>query len=110
MQSKILREFRKIVTPQFISQLASRVKFNQKSTSQISGSNFIRLLITQIGSGREMNYSNLNATLSKINENINISNQALSEYFYKKSSVELVKALYEKVFFSSKRNPLAKIR
>ncbi len=49
-----------------------------------------------------MNYSNLNATLSIIDANINISNQALAEYFYKKSSVDFIKAIYEKVFLAQK--------
>lgn len=67
---------------------------------------FARMLIMQVGSGHEMNYSNLNATLSKIDPLINISNQALSEYFYKKSSVEFVKSIYENVFLFQKEKLL----
>lgn len=102
MQDRILRNFRKVVTHQFISDVARKVKFNQRSTAQINGFDFASMLIMQIGSGRELNYSNLNATLSKINSKINISNQALSEYFYKKASVALVKSIYEKVFLFQK--------
>jgi len=98
MQGDILRNFRKVVTPQFISKIALQVKFNQKSTAQVSGIDFTRMLLMQISSGREMNYSNLNATLSKVNTHINISNQALSEYFYRESSVILIKSIYENVF------------
>jgi len=58
------------------------------------------MLLSQVGSGHELNYRNLNDRLS--NSKINISNQALSEYFYKESSVELIKSIYEKVFLFQK--------
>lgn len=102
MKDSILRNFRKVVTPQFISEIAHETAFNKKVTAKISGIDFVRMLISQVGSGRELNYTNLNATLYKLNKYINISNQSLSEYFYKKSSVELLKAIYEKIFSTQK--------
>lgn len=102
MKDSILRNFRKVVTPQFISEIAQETAFNKKVTAKISGIDFVRMLISQVGSGRELNYTNLNATLYKLNKYINISNQSLSEYFYKKSSVELLKAIYEKIFSTQK--------
>lgn len=104
MQDTILRNFRKVVTSQFISVVSSKVGFRQRSTRQISGINFVQMLIKQIGSGRQMNYRNLNDSLSEINPRINISNQALSEYFYKQSSVDLIKSVYEEVFLFQKEN------
>lgn len=103
MQNAILRNFRKVVTPQFISETAHKTAFNKRVTAQISGVDFARMLISQVGSGHELNYTNLNATLCKLNRNVNISNQSLSEYFYKKSSVELLKSIYEKVFSAQKK-------
>ncbi len=75
MQDAILRNLRKVVTPQFISETSRKVRFHQRCTSQISGISFTQMLIKQIGSGREMNYSNLNDSLSNINPCINISNR-----------------------------------
>ncbi|HXF29682.1 MAG TPA: IS4 family transposase [Chlamydiales bacterium] len=98
MQEAILRNFRKVVTPEFISESARKAKFNHRVTSKISGLNFVHMLIMQINSGRDVSYSNLNSVLNTINRHICISNQALSEYFYKESSVIFIKSIYEKVF------------
>jgi Transposase DDE domain len=106
MKDAILRNFRKVVTSQFISEKAQKNKFNQRSTGHVRGIDFMQMLIMQAGSGREMNYSNLNATLTGISSSINISNQALSKYFYKKSSVDFVKSIYEKVFLFQKESLL----
>ncbi len=103
MQSPILRNFRKVVTSKFISEAAQKVVFNKRSTAQISGLDFTRMLIMQSGSGREINYSNLNETISKLNRNVSISNQALSEYLCKDSSVKLLKSIYEKIFTFQKQ-------
>jgi len=98
MQETILRNFRKVVTPEFISESARKANFNRRVTSKISGVNFVHMLIMQINSSREINYSNLNSTLYRINRHVCISNQALSEYFYRESSVIFIKSIYEKVF------------
>jgi len=90
MQDAILRNFRKVVTSKFISENARKTNFNCRVTSKISGVNFIQMLIMQINSGREINYSNLNSTLCRINHHICISNQALSEYFYRECLVQLL--------------------
>lgn len=98
MNNAALRKLRSILKPQEISNLAHSIKFNQRSTSQINGFRFIQMLITQVGSGHELSYRNLNDTLSNCNPDINISTQALSKYFYKEVSVKLIKAVYQEVF------------
>lgn len=98
MQDSILRQFRKIVTSQFISKNALKLNFALRSTNQLSGLDFVHMLLLQAGSGREMSYNNLNASLRKINSNINLSNQALAKHFYKASSANLIKCIYEKIF------------
>jgi len=110
MQDAILRNFRKVVTPEFISECARKANFTRRITGKISGVNFIQMLITQINSGREVNYSNLNSMLTKINRHACISNQALSEYFYKESSVIFIKSIYEKVFSFQKEVLLTQYR
>ncbi len=95
--SSILAKFRKIVTPKFISQTAFKCKFTQRKTSQIAGIDFVKMLISHVGCGREITYRGLNATLSLLKPKINISIQALSEYFYKPSSVILLRTVYEKI-------------
>ena len=102
MKDTILQNFRKIVTSKLILKVTQAVKFNQRCTAQVSGLEFAQMLILQVASGQALTYSNLNASLSKINSQINISNQALAEYFYKQSSVCLVKSIYESVFLFQK--------
>lgn len=106
MKNAILNNFQKVVTPQFISQSAVKHKFCQRSTSQIHGLEFMRMLIAHAGSGFEMSYSGLNATLQGIKPKINISNQALAKYFYKKAAVDLVRSVYEKIFAYQKEKML----
>src|SRR5690242_12742911 len=110
MQDAILRNFRKVVTPEFISESARKANFNRRVTSRISGANFIQMLIMQINSGREVNFSNLRSTLSVINHRVCVSNQALAEYFYKDSSVIFIKSIYEKVFSFQKELLLTQYR
>lgn len=98
MQASILRDIRKIVTPKFLSTVALKNKFRERLTSQINETDFFRMLITQVGSGHALSYSNLNATLRSINSRVKISNQALAKYFYKKGSAKLMQAAFERVF------------
>jgi hypothetical protein len=67
------------------------------------------MLIAQAGCGHEMSYSGLNASLRKINPNIDISNQALAKYFYRQSSVELIRSIYEKIFLFQREKLLCDI-
>ena len=109
MLTTILHKFRKIITPKFISRIASTLKFNQRCTGKVTGLNFIKMLVAQVSSGRSFNYSNLNTTLSAISNNdINISNQALAEYFYKSKSVQLIKSVFEEIFTFQKDQYLKK--
>lgn len=110
MQNAILRNFHKVVTLEFISDKARKANFNSRVTSKISGLTFIQMLIMQINSGREITYSNLNSMLCRISHRICISNQALSEYFYKESSVIFIKSIFEKVFSFQKEVLLTQYR
>lgn len=105
MKNTILQDFRKIVSSKLILKVTQAVKFNQRCTAQISGLEFVQMLVSQVSSGHALTYSNLNASLSKINSQISLSNQALAKYFYKESSVCLVKSIYESVF-SFQKNAL----
>lgn len=109
VKASILRNLTKIVTPKLISRLASKVKFNVRSTGQLTGLDFLRMLITQASSGREMTYSGLNTALSAIRSGIKLSNQALSKYFYKQSSVDFIRSVYEKVFLYQREKLLQDI-
>lgn len=53
------------------------------------------MLLLNANSGKEMEYSSLNASLLKLNPQIRISNQALSKYFHKESSRDLIKEIFE---------------
>lgn len=107
MKNTILQDFRKIVSSKLVLKITQAVKFNQRCTAQISGLEFVQMLISQVSSGHSLTYSNLNASLSKINSQINLSNQALAEYFYKQSSVCLIKSIYESVFSFQKNTLLS---
>ena len=102
MKNTILKDFRKIVTSEFISKTADKFKFSRRNTSKISGLDFVRMLISHLGNGTCVSYSGLNAALQKINPNIKISNQALAKYFYKQASVDLIRSVYEKILLFQK--------
>jgi hypothetical protein len=97
MKKSILRDICKIVTPKFLTHLSRSLRFNQRTTSQLSGADFVRMLTTQVSSGHDLTYSNLNATLRLINPEIKISNQALAKYLCKDSGVEIMRVSFEKI-------------
>lgn len=98
MKTTILKDLRKVVTHESISKLAFKHQFSKRSTCQIQGIDFLQILILSVSSGLEITYSSLNASLRKIKPQICLSNQAIAKYFYKTSSVEFIRSVYEKIF------------
>jgi len=102
MRHNILKDLRKVVTEESITKLAFKHKFCQRSTSQIHGIDFLKMLIHQMSSGIKITYNSLNASLRCINAKICISNQAISKYLCRVSSANFLRSIYEKVFHFQK--------
>ena len=98
MKNTILNDLRKVVTLESISKLAFKHKFSKRSTCQIKGIDFLQILILGVSSGLEITYSSLNASLREIKPQLALSNQAIAKYFYKASSVDFIRSVYEKIF------------
>lgn len=98
MRHAILKDLREVVTKESISQLSFKHRFSQRSTSQIHGIDFLKMLILQASSGVKITYNALNASLRCVNPKICISNQAIAKYLCRTSSAHFVRSIYEKIF------------
>ena len=94
---RILAKFEKIVSPDVCNDLAKRTLFVQRSTSRLSGYEFVQALILPNGFIAAETLSSLTIRIHAIQKTCDISTSALAQRIYSKNAPRLLQACYAKV-------------
>ena len=92
---KILKQFEKIVSPNFCNDLARQTKFIKRSTSRIKGHEFAQAMMIPNGFLEMETLNSLSVRMRKINQECDLSASALAQRINSKAAELFMKACFE---------------
>ena len=103
---QIIEKFEKMVSKNFCHQLAKKVGFIQRSTSQLDGHEFAQALMVPNAFLEAETLNSLAVRMQKINKGCNLSASGLSQRLNTKAAERFMKACFEKILKETIQNEL----
>lgn len=104
--TRIITKFEEIVSPNFCYNLAKRVGFIQRSSSQIHGHEFAQSMMIPNAFIEAESLNSLAMRMQKINKDCNLSASALAQRMNTKAAERFMQACFEKVLKESIKKEL----
>lgn len=105
----ILAKFQKFVSPDFCYNLAKKVGFIQRSTSQLQGYEFAQALMIPNAFLNAETLNSLSTRMHNVNQECNLSASALAQRMNTKAAESFMRSCFSKVFTEIVKNSSVKL-